>query len=297
MVDVVSLPASPALVDQARAEPRVRARIETGRRWAALDFNVASRVLQDPQVRRALAQAIDRATIIAELIQPVDPDADVPGQWPGGPAPADDQAPMFPEHDVRGAARALDAAGCPVGPDGIRICDDQRMELDLVTAEDDWQQPIVGEYVQSQLADLGVDVRYARPPGGAPSQDTTESTGQATSWDLRITAVPAAADLTISANRWRCDHPANTQSFCDTQFDATVQAAAETLDSQQRAELDNEAVLLLSRELPTYPLYEVPAMVVHASTITGPAPNPGPWGPTWNVEQWVQIADEMPSGD
>jgi ABC-type transport system substrate-binding protein len=151
----------------------------------------------------------------------------------------------------------------------------------------------VGEYVQSQLAELGVDVRYARPPGDEPSQDTTETAGQASSWDLRLTAVPAAADLTIAADRWRCDHPANTQSFCDTVFDATVQRAAETLDNQERADLGNEAVLLLSRELPTYPLYEVPAMVVHASTITGPSPNPGPWGPTWNVEQWVQIADEV----
>jgi peptide/nickel transport system substrate-binding protein len=293
MVDVVSLPASPALIDQARAEPRVRARVETGRRWAALDFNIASRVLREPQIRRALAQAIDRATIVAELIQPVDPEAGVLAQWPGGPAPADDQAPVFPEHDASAAARALDAAGCPVGPDGIRVCGDQRMELDLVTTDDDWQQSIVGEYVQSQLADIGVDVRYDPPPEGALSQDTSKTTGQATSWDLRVTAVPAAADLTITANRWHCDHPANTQSFCDTQFDTTVQRATETLESQERADLDNEAVVLLSRALPTYPLYEIPAMVVHASSIRGPAPNPGPWGPTWNVEQWVHIADEM----
>jgi peptide/nickel transport system substrate-binding protein len=291
--DVARLPATPDVVDGVRADPRVRTAVETGRHWLALDFNLATPVLQAPQVRRALAQALDRATIVTELIHPVSSEPAVLDALPGGPTPADAQAPAFPTHDVAAAARGLDGAGCPVNQDGRRVCGREPLELILVTTDPDWQQSILAEYVQSQLEDLGVRVIIeSEPSADVPSASPSESPVGSGSWDLRIATVATAEDPTYGGRRWRCDDPANTQSFCVSQYDTLVQRAAETLDGDVRADLHAQAALLLARELPTYPLYEIPAVLVHAATVRGPTPNAGPWGMTWNIEEWARTADQ-----
>ena len=290
--DVAYMPAAPDIVDRARADSRVRTAIETGRNWLALDFNLATPVLRSPQVRRALAQALDRTTIVTELIHPVSSEPAALDALPGGPAAADAQTPVFPTHDATAAARGLDAAGCAVGADGIRVCGQERLELILVTTDPDWQQPIVAEYVQSQLSDLGVRVVLGgEPTADSASASPSEPAVGTRSWDLRIATVATAEDPTFGSRRWLCDDPANTQSFCVAQYDTLVQRAAETLDAEVRSELHAQAALLLARELPTYPLYEIPAMLVHADAVRGPTPNAGPWGLTWNVEEWTLTTD------
>lgn len=292
-VDVAQMPAAPDVVDRARADSRVRTAIETGRHWLAFDFNLTTPVLRSPQVRRALAQALDRATIVTELIHPISSEPAALDVLPGGPAAADAQTPVFPTHDATAAARGLDAAGCAVGPDGIRVCGQERLELILVTTDLDWQQSILAEYVQSQLSDLGVRVVLgSEPSADSPSASPSAPAVGTGSWDLRIATVATAEDPTFGSRRWLCDDPANTQSFCDAQYDTLVQRAAETLDGDVRSDLHAQAALLLARELPTYPLYEIPAMLVHADTVRGPTPNAGPWAMTWNVEEWARTADQ-----
>lgn len=66
---------------------------------------------------------------------------------------------------------------------------------------------------------------------------------------------------------------------------------ARTLDPGERAALVARAELLLARDRPTYPLYDVPVMLTHRTTLRGPALNPGPWGLTWNTEEWARTAD------
>jgi peptide/nickel transport system substrate-binding protein len=290
-VDVAGMPAAPDIVDQARADTRVRVDIAPGPRWLALDFNMATPQLRTSQIRRALAQAIDRATVVTELIRPVSSEPSAPDALPGGPPPADAQTPALPTHDVAAAARALDAAGCPVGGDGVRACARQPLELTLVTTDDDWQQPILAEYVQTQLAGVGVRVVLPDAPVEQPSQAASEAAGQAGAWDLRIATVTRAEDPAVGGRRWQCGDPANTQSFCAPQYDTIMRRAAGTVDGDARSDLHAEAALLLAQQLPTYPLYEIPELLVHARTVRGPRFNPGPWAMTWNVEEWARTAD------
>jgi hypothetical protein len=44
--------------------------------------------------------------------------------------------------------------------------------------------------------------------------------------------------------------------------------------------------------VPTFPLYEMPVMVVRSATVRGPTLNATAWGPTWNIEQWARTANE-----
>ena len=294
-VDVVQMPASPAAVEQAQAEARLRSVVEPGSQWAALDFNLTSPLLGRRALRRALASAINRTTVVNELIRPVDPTTAVLDALPGGPRATEGQTLLYPGYDAARAARELDAAGCAVGDGGVRICGDQPLEIDLVTTSDDWQQAVIADYVRSQLTAVGVVVRRARPPSDPPDRGTSAAPSEPGAagddggrWDLRVTAVGAA---TGGGRRWHCDDPANTQGFCEPRYDDLVERASTTTDPEQRAALDAQAALLLSSDLPTYPLYEMPTMLVHSRGVRGPALSRLPWGLTWNVDEWARTAD------
>jgi peptide/nickel transport system substrate-binding protein len=295
VVDVAQVPASPAAVEQAQAEARLRSIVGAGSQWAALDFNLTSQLVGRRTLRRALASAIDRTTVVDELIRPVDPATAVLDELPGGPRATEGQALLFPGYDAARAARELDAAGCAVGDGGVRMCGDQPLEIDLVTTSDDWQQAVIADYVRSQLTAVGVGVRRARlpsdPPDGEASAVPSEPGAEGDDgrqWDLRVSAVGVASD---GGRRWHCDDPANTQGFCEPRYDDLVERASTTTDPEQRAALDAQAALLLSSDLPTYPLYEMPAILVHSRGVRGPALSRLPWGLTWNVDEWARTAD------
>ncbi|HSK96838.1 MAG TPA: ABC transporter substrate-binding protein [Euzebyales bacterium] len=295
VADVAQMPASPAAVDQARADRRVRGVVSGSGRWAVLDFNLATVPLDRRGVRRGLAAALDRATVVDELVRPVQAGAEVGDTMPGFPDGADEAAGpalSLPTHAVDDARRELDAAGCAPGEAGVRTCGDRALELTLATPAGSWQAPVVAEYVRSQLRAVGARVNIVEGAGG----DGSGGQGGVPSpppgdggWDARIVALDGADAAT--QGRWRCDGPGNDQAFCDTRYDELVDGAATAADADQRAELLAQAALLLSQELPTYPLYEMPTLVVHARGIRGVVPNPGPWGLTWNVDEWARTAD------
>lgn len=291
-VDVAQTSASPSAVEQARADTRLRSVVEAGAQWAALDFNLASPLTGRRAIRRALAAAIDRATIVNELIQPVSPTATVLDELPGGPQAGEEQPLSYPRHDAERAARELDAAGCAAGDDGVRLCGEQQLELTLITTSDDWQHAVIADYVRTQLTAVGVAVTLGEAPVGRSAAPVSESPSEpeetGPTWDLRVTAVSGAA---TGARRWHCDDPANTQAFCEPRYDAVIERASGTTDPRQRAALDSEAALLLSSELPTYPLYEMPTMLVHTREVRGPTLHPVPWGLTWNVDEWARTVD------
>src|SRR5690606_1876672 len=128
-------------------------------------------------------------------------------------------------------------------------------------------------------------------PGGtrptAPSEGASDAAAEETSgeaWDLRIAAVPRRGDPVAAARRWECDDPANTQAFCSAEFDALTQRMAQAVDADTRAGAEADAAAVLAQQLPTYPLYTTPALLVRSAAVTGPVLNASPWGPTWNVE-------------
>lgn len=277
--DVATVAATLDNVERARASDRMRVAIEPGQAFEAIDFNAASRHVSRAAVRRALAAGLDAGVILDELVTPVAP-ATAPRTRLLQPDPeATDAEPSSPAVD---AARALDDAGCPLDADGVRACAGERMDLTLVTDGDDWEQRIIGEYVATQLAPLGVVVTPARRGAAGGSRD----------WDLRVTAVRSQGDPVVDGERWRCDGPGNTQAFCDRDLDALLDRAALTLDTGARDDIVADAELLLARERPTFPLYAVPQMLVYRDTVRGPTPNGAPWTVTWNTEEWVRLADE-----
>jgi peptide/nickel transport system substrate-binding protein len=117
-------------------------------------------ILSDLKVRQAVAYGIDKATIVnnvwkgnAEVMNSVIP-APVLGANAG-------LVKGYP-YDRAQARRLLDDAGWAPGADGIRAKAGRRLQLTLVVSEYELQRP-APEFVQSQLKEVGMDVKLETP--------------------------------------------------------------------------------------------------------------------------------------
>jgi len=267
-IDIAAVDASVANLERARATARLRVAVGAGPAVEALDFNVASPRVGRAAVRRAVAAALDTDVLVDEVVRPI-----VPATRPRRRLLVDGSTTTPDPTVAPDTGGGLERAGCGTDAGGLAVCDGATMRLRLAVADGSWQHGLVAEYVTSQLADVGIEVVVADDA----------------SWDLRLATVDAADPLTMG-RRWRCDSVANEQAYCNPALDVLLDRAGRLPAGGERDAVLAEAELMLARDRPTYPLYPVPQMLAYRSAVRGPAINSGPWGVTWNAEQWARTA-------
>jgi peptide/nickel transport system substrate-binding protein len=134
----------------------------------------------DPDVRRALAQALDVEELAKVTTEGTGVSATNLTVLPPSPCPGDTVQGAVPSHDPAAAAELLDQAGWTPGADGIRARDGERLELTLL-------YPSLGpgvsagmELVAGQWRDLGVDVKLQMQSTNA----FTETLYVGSKWDV-----------------------------------------------------------------------------------------------------------------
>jgi peptide/nickel transport system substrate-binding protein len=170
-----------------------------------ISINVAKGHTAEFAVRRAIAHAIDRDTIIKEVLlgYAEKSRAGVPRASPF----YNDDIPMI-EHDPKKAAEILDQAGWKLGPDGIRHRAGKPLRLDILSTD-------FGTYgqmnviIQEQLKRIGIDSKIRTFEWGAyldkwRSEADFEITFHSQGSSLHSTAiVPAAWN---PSNYWHIHH-------------------------------------------------------------------------------------------
>jgi oligopeptide transport system substrate-binding protein len=201
-----------------------------------LAVNVTRPPLTDPRVRRALALAVDRAAIVARVLQG--------GQQParsfvppglGGYAPGPQLA-----GDGTDARRLLAEAGFPGGRSFPR--------LELST----WVNSSVLEAVQEMWRQtLGVEVSIAQREGKVHLAALQQG-------DYTLGFVPVLPDYDDAAavlDEFVTGAPGNYPHWSNPAYDRLVADAGRTGDAAWRAALFREAEAILLAELPVIPLY------------------------------------------
>ncbi|MFL9882281.1 ABC transporter substrate-binding protein [Paraburkholderia agricolaris] len=228
---------------------------------AFLEFNVENPVLAKPEVRKAIAHAIDRNFIKDNVFYKRSSVVD-------SPVPAvlanyyDDSTFHYP-FDASTANRLLDEAGYPKQADGQRFA----LKINYITGADFRR---TAEYLRSALSRIGV--KAAILDGDLPAYLRRAYTAR--DFDLNLNGLGRLYDPTVGVQRiyWSdgVKHPLiwiNASHYQNPQVDELFRQAAIETDDTRRAAAFRQIQQIVGRDLPVLPLVTVPAVQVYHARV------------------------------
>ncbi len=232
-------------------------------------FNVTADSVSDPDVRRAVAHAIDNETFVREIMLE---QTEVATSWITTAVWAHDDSIQSPEYDPDRAAELFEQAGYP-GGEGLTI--------ELAYNEGNVFREQYAAYVQDQLAQLGVEVTISTAEWGT-FIDTVFDLGYESNTQAARAGVPDPAD--ISAH-YGSTGSANYSGYANDEFDELMSQARATDDLDERSELYSQAQEILAEDLPFVPGYWRPNPLVVSDDYDGIVPSV--LGAYWNLKDWT----------
>ena len=216
-------------------------------------LNLQRPAFQDPVVRRALWQAIDRQGLVDRFLGgqgivvhgPI-----LPNSWAYDP-----QLPKV-AYDPKGAIQVLEAAGWVAGADGVRTKDGVRLEFQLVTNDDDPARQQMIEAIARDWADIGVNAHTAVIPMTELVRDRLYPRNYDAllyGWDLPA-ADPDPYPLWHSSQAEGDGQ--NYVGYRDAVSDGLLEQARRTADRQQRLALYRDFQRHFQEQAPGLILYQ-----------------------------------------
>jgi peptide/nickel transport system substrate-binding protein len=256
--------------------------------WEHIDVNLDNKLLADRRVRQAMLLAIDRKAISEKLFEGKQPIAH------GGISELD---PMFSPaarqygYDPTAARKLLDEAGFSTLRNNVRHnAAGEKLSIELGTTAGNRVRELVAQVIQSQLRQVGVEVRLkAEPPRiffDAMGKRTYGGLGMY-AWVQRPEGVPRSSlhskEIPSAANGWSGQ---NYPGYANPEMDTALDAAERELDVVKRRALFAEIQKLAADDLPSLPLFFRVDPFVIPKPLKGVTPTGTLNSSTLWVEQW-----------
>ena len=256
--------------------------------YTELIFNLKPEVVffQDRQVRRAIAMAIDRKALIAQVL-------DGQGRPAVGPIPqaitwAYDAAASPPAYDPTGAAKLLESAGWLRQPDGTRVHAGTALGFQLVVSGDLPPYRAAAQKVADDLAQIGVDVTVQPEPTAVLIHDALNPR----TFQMALTAFDNGPDPDVFPF-WHSTqaHPGGfnfTSMRRNVFIDKDLEDGRASLDLPTRAKAYADLQELFAEEVPAVYLYSPTYSVAISTRIHGLQLDPAlePDERFAHVDQW-----------
>ena len=233
-------------------------KFEPGLIYEHIAFNLDNPILADRRVRRALAHGANRSAISEVLFGGQQPVAHS-NVSPKDPAYTDTAAHYT--HDPAKARRLLEAAGWDRKKDDVRINEDgEPLRLSLMTTSGDRTRALVQQVLQSQWAEIGIDVQIENePPRVFFGQTVTRRTFPAMAMFAWISSPESVPRSTLHSemipsgdNAWSGQ---NVTGYSNARVDTLIDTLERELDPEARQPLWAELQRIYARDLPDLPLY------------------------------------------
>jgi peptide/nickel transport system substrate-binding protein len=244
-----------------------------------LEFNHRNPIVADLQVRRAIYHALD----IDEAIETIMRGYARPGRGPvpsTGGANYTDDVPTYP-YDPAKAEAMLDEAGYPRGDDGVRFS--------LRHRPAPWGEytQLWAEYFAQSMGEIGIAVELVNndAPGFLNGVYRDHDFDTANGWHQ------FRSDPAVSTMVWlRSGAPAGTPwsnqfGWKSDEIDAMIDAAAQELDPERRAEMYHEIQRRAMEELPVIFAIEHPFISVTNDQVLHNHHNT----PRWTSSSWYDL--------
>lgn len=253
-----------------------------------IDVNLDNKLLADRRVRQAMLLAIDRQAISEKLFDGKQPVAH------GGISVLD---PMYSPaarqygYDPTAARALLDQAGFAALKNGVRQnAAGERLSVELGTTAGNRVRELVAQVIQSQLRQVGIEVRIkAEPPRiffEAMGRRTFGGLGMY-AWVQQPGAVPRSSlhssEIPSAANGWSGQ---NYTGYANPEMDKALDAAERELDLDRRRALFAEIQRLAADDLPSLPLFFRVDPFVIPKALKGVVPTGTLNSSTLWIEQW-----------
>ena len=247
-----------------------------------IDFNITHPPLADLQVRRALAFAIDRKTILDKIYHGL-----------GELAPADESPSIgkayepnvmrYP-YDPAKAKSILDADGWQSGSDGIRVKNGVRLAFNYSTQNESTVGLRIQEQVLRYWHDIGVEANVKNTPTALFFDNTRIGILQGGHYDVASFAWTAAADPDDSAI-YSADNLApsgqNALFWKDAIATKAMNDALATVDFAKRKAAYSIVQKRLTEDVPTIVLFFRQEPIVYNNDLKGFTASPV-ISPFWN---------------
>ncbi|MFN8593321.1 MAG: peptide ABC transporter substrate-binding protein [Thermomicrobiales bacterium] len=257
------------------------------------DATVPHPLFGDKNVRLAIAHAIDRQTIIDQILYGRTKIAK--NELDNTPFENTDITPLAFDPDK--AKSILDEAGWAPGADGIREKDGKRLSFTHGTTSGNQTRETIQALVQANLKDIGVEMTIANQPASKFFGGFNDGGG----WlDRTLDMVGFTNGLSSGDPNLRPfwhtesiptkDKPNgfNHSGLSNPDLDALLDAQLTELDPAKRTDLLKQAQQIIHDEVPMVPMYDRVAINSISDQLKGV--NMSPFGSitglVWNVQDW-----------
>lgn len=283
----VDVPVLPDQVERIRAQGGLRLFAYPGRTVYYVGWNHARLPFEDARVRRALALAIDRRTIIDALLQGQGTIATGPIP-PWSPVHPPDVAPL--EHAPDVARQILDSAGWQ-DRDGDGIREDRSgtpLRFTLLASDDQLRRSVV-EVLRSQFEQIGAaaTIRLVEFQTMIEAHRERDFDAIFTNWILdnfRVASAPFALFHSSQADEPRS---ANRSSVRDPVLDDLIDRGGASTDPQEQKRIWREFTLRLQEEQPVTFMFWLNELAAAATSLEGIVMDPR--GELLTLPRWTRV--------
>jgi peptide/nickel transport system substrate-binding protein len=270
-------------IEAMKATPGIKVIVYPVNAWMHFDFQMRRPMFQDVRLRQAVAYAIDKNSIVRNILgghgtvagPPI-----TPLSWAYNPN-AYRQYTFNPQR----ARELIAEAGYTAGPDGIVQKDGRPLAFNNCNRTGDITQDRVQQAIQSMLRSVGMNMEIRNY---SPTVYTAiRFRGECDTLFHRWIVPPAPFLSNFYATQAIPPNGLNTVFYVNEQLTAIVNEAERTLDQRKARPLFWRAQEILAQDLPTIPIYYT--MDAHASTsrLQGLLGNPTNDGAGWNIADWM----------
>jgi peptide/nickel transport system substrate-binding protein len=222
-------------------------------------FNLLNDHLSKPEVREALAYALDKGEVIEGLYEPLFGDL-LPMEglgntyWMSNQGPYVDHQTQYDGAQIEEAQASLEAAGYSEGADGIyEHPEDGRLSLRVGTTGGNRLREDQQQIIQQQMADAGIEIIIDNVPGAAYfserpfaadsilASQTQGAEGDPTLWDIAQFAWVGGPWPGSNTAAYQSQSGNNPWGFQNEDFDAQAASCETMTDDDERADCYNEA--------------------------------------------------------
>ncbi|MGB4138001.1 MAG: ABC transporter family substrate-binding protein [Microbacterium sp.] len=253
-------------IEQLRAVSTLETKLASTSNQQFLMTQMGRPLSGDPDVRKAMAAALDPAAI-AKVLFGDDVDGILSNSHIYAPSAAayEDQKPKEYAKGASEAESILTSSGWVKGSDGIFERGSTRLELEWLVRSEDQLGTQVAQLVQAAFKKAGMQVTL-KPVATADGFAALKG-GE---YDLSLGAYPSSNfPATWYSALYTCDGGYNFARVCDKHVDELFAQAAIELDPAAQAKLVNQIDADLWASVSNIPMWVVPQMVSRSSRLQG----------------------------